>query len=332
MEEFSLCHLRLIQTLVIMPLHVIQHGVLWLKSLNKHLPLLSFSACPACHLLQHLIGVLITAEIGLIKQGIRAKYRHQRYFIEMQPFGYHLRTDKDIHLVVCHSIDNLPISVLIARGIKVHTHHPSIGKEFLHLLFQPLGTEPLHAHLASAGGALRGDRGMVAAVVATHLLQAYMECERHIAVYAARRLSADRALKQRRIATAVLEKDHLLVVRQCLLHTRHQRIAEMVVHLLTMVLPFEVNKGYPRQLQSGITLREAHQPILTGHRIVVGLHRRRSRAEQHLRPLPSRQHHRHTAGMVARSRILLFITRLMLFVHHHQPEVFQRKKDCRTRP
>ena len=150
--------------------------------------------------------------------------------------------------MVCHGVDNLLISVLIACGVEVHAHDSRLGEEFLHLLLQPLGAESLHAHLPSADGTLRGDRDVVAAVVASHLLQAHVERERHIAVDAARRLSAGCTLQQRRIAAAVLEEYHLLAACQRLPNTRHQRVAEMVVHLLAVVLPFEVDKGDLRQL------------------------------------------------------------------------------------
>ena len=262
MEKFPLCNLRLEQAFVVMALHIVQHGVLRLESLDKHLPLLPFPTCPACHLLQHLIGSFVTAEIGLIKHGVSAEHCHQRHIVEMQPFGNHLRTDKDIHLVVRHGVDNLLISILNARGIEVHAHDASLGEEFLHFLLQPFGAEALHTHLPSACGALLRDRGMVTAVVAGHFLQAHVERERHIAVDAAWRLPASGTLQQGRIAAAVLEEYHLLAACQHLLHTRHQRVAEMVVHLLAVVLPFEVDDTDSGQLQPCIALREAHQPVL----------------------------------------------------------------------
>jgi hypothetical protein len=65
---------------------------------------------------------------------------------------------------------------------------------------------------------------------------AHMQSHRHIALDASGRLAARCALYLWRITAAVLKKDNLLIIRQCLADSIYQRIAEMAVHLFAFVL------------------------------------------------------------------------------------------------
>ena len=65
-------------------------------------------------------------------------------------------------------------------------------------------------------------------------------------------------------------------------------------------------------------------------RILKTFKRRRCGPEQRDRPFEFRAHHGHVPPVIAR-RFLLLVARLLLFIDHDQPEIFDRRENGRAR-
>ncbi len=316
-EQLALLALRAEQTLVIVIDKERQHGMSGIERLDKDLTLRPLAPRTARHLLQHLKSPLVTAEIGLIEHTIGIEHRHQRHIVEMQALADHLRADQDVRLVAGKGVDDVLIGRLAARGIQIHTQHTSLREELRHLVLDTLRAKALHPHLATARRATGRYGNGIAAIVARQTIEPLMERERHIAIDATGRLAARCALQQRRIAAAIAKQDNLLVASQLLANAVDQRIGEMAVHLLAVVLALQIDEPNRRQLQACIALRERRQAVLARGGIVIRLDRGRCRAQQDFGTKALRQDNRHRTSVIARRRLGLLVRRLVLLVDHN---------------
>ncbi len=227
--------------------------------------------------------------------------------------------------------DYLLVRVFLACGIQIHPCHSRVGEELLHLVLQPFRTEASHPHLAAAFTAFLRHTRLVPAVVALHVTatDVAVDGQRYIAVGALRHAPALCALYVRRVAPSVLEQDDLLAFRQFLLHSFHEGVAQVSVHLLAVVLPVQVNQRDARHLDPLEPFRHAADAVLACPGVVLCLDRGCGCAEQHACACLCGEHDGHRPCVVARGGVLLLVTRLMLLIDNHQPEVPERKEHCR---
>ena len=168
----------------------------------------------------------------------------------MQAFGDHLRTDKNIALMVGKRIDDILIRGFITGGIQIHAQHACFREEGLYLIFNPFGTDADGFEFASAVRTDGGNRHMITAIMTLQFAWTQVKRHRHIALDATGRLTALHTLYLRGVAASVLKEDNLFIIRQTLPNTIYQRVRKMVIHLLAFVLPLEVNQLDIRQFRT----------------------------------------------------------------------------------
>ena len=160
--------------------------------------------------------------------------------------------------------------------------------------------------------------------------------ERHVAMVAARHPATLPALYHGHVAPAVLEDDGLLAAFERLAHSGQQEGREGAVHHLASLQVlgiYDLNLG---QFYSLIALLQFHQPVLARPGIVIGLHAGCGGAQEHLGLIARgaeaerAQHDGCTAGMIARSRVLLLVAGLVLFIYDDETEPLKGKEYGRT--
>ena len=75
---------------------------------------------------------------------------------------------------------------------------------------------------------------------------------------------------------------------------------------------------------------ELQKLVFSRARILKTFKRRRRRTKQRDRPFEFRAHHGHVPPVIAR-RFFLLVARLLLFIDHDQPEIFDRRENGRAR-
>ena len=313
-------------------LHHLQHEVRGIERLDPYFSSRPFPAGSSRHLLQHLVCPFVCPEIGLVEERVGVENRHQPHVVEMQPFRHHLGAYQDVTFMVGESVDDILVSRPVAGGVQIHTQHAGVRKEGLYLVLYPLGAEPDGFVFAAAMRAEVRYRRVIAAIMAPHLLVAQMQGHRHVALHAPRRLAAGGTLYLGGIAASVLEEDDLFALRQHPADLRYQRVTEMAVHLFAFILASEINQPYLRQLRATETLRYLHQAVHPFLRQIVRLQRRGGCPQQHFGAMLFRQHDRCRTGVITGSRLFLFVTRLMLFVHDNDTYLGYGHEDGTPRP
>ena len=273
-KQLSFGYLMGIEGIIIMRLYHLKHFVRGIKSLDKHFAFGTFSSGTSCHLLEHLISPFVSTEIRLVKERIGIEYRHETHIIEMQTFGDHLRSDKDITFVVGEGIDDILVCGFIPRRIEIHTHHAGFGEERLYLILDSLGTETDGLVLATTNGTDSRHWSVITAVMTTQFVFAHVQGHGHVALDTTRRLTAVDTLYLRRITASVLKEDDLLMIRQTLTNTGYQRVTEMSFHLLSFVLTAKIDERDGGQFDSSESLGERHQTVCSFLRQIIRLHRR----------------------------------------------------------
>ena len=81
-----------------------------------------------------------------------------------------------------------------------------------------------------------------------------------------------------------------------------------------------------------VPLVEPHKTVLPGPGVEPALERRGRAAEQRAGSQQAGGNHGAVAGMVTGCGFRLLVARIVLLVHHHQPELFQRQEERRPRP
>ena len=132
------------------------------------------------------------------------------------------------------------------------------------------------------------------------------------------------------IAAPVEQHHDLLVALQPLADFFHQLARQNFVLLGALKLRPHVEDFDLGQRPLLDALGQFHQPVLALLRVVIGLERRRGRAQHHhgIRHLGA--HHRHIARVVAR-RLFLLVGVVVLLVDHDQRQVGHRRKHRRAR-
>ena len=180
--------------------------------------------------------------------------------------------------------------------------------------------------IATVGASLRHGHGEPA-IMAGQQVEPLVVSKRHVAILAFGRPSAGVTRQDRREATAVLEQYDLLAISQRLAHGGKETGREWPGHDLATPQVLHVHDFYLRQLHALEPRGERDKTIFARLGIVVAFHGWRGRAEKDL----GSEHLRHDdgrgAGVVARGRVLLLITRLMLLVDNDETELLERQED-----
>ncbi len=127
-------------------------------------------------------------------------------------------------------------------------------------------------------------------------------------------------------SAAVLEQDCLFAVVQSGTDGGEKGGREGSVHHLAAAQVLNVHDLNLGQFDVLITPVEPNVAVFSALRVVIALHGRCGGAEQDLRPEVAGEHYRRTAGMVARSRVLLFERRFVLLIHYDKSEIAERKE------
>ena len=139
----------------------------------------------------------------------------------MQTFRHHLRPHEDITLVIGKGIDDILIRRPVTRRVQIHPQHACLRKERLYLVLNAFRTKTDSLQLSAAGRTHGRNGHVVAAIMASQLLLAFMPSHRYIALHTSGRLAARGTLDLRRVAATVLKENDLFPVRQHLTHSRY---------------------------------------------------------------------------------------------------------------
>ena len=142
-----------------------------------------------------------------------------------------------------------------------------------------------------------------------------MISQRDITTSAARRPAASVADQHRRIAAAILKKNDLLPPFDSPRHFLDQSRRKRRLHQLLSAQFAHIFDKNLRHLQIAEALMQLDKSKLPFLHIIISLHRRRRRAQQHLGAAALRQDERRISRVVARSRVLLFVRSLVLLIN-----------------
>ena len=222
-KETAFLHLGFVHTLVIMQYHLPHDGRFRISGLQHHLSLTALSACPACHLLHHLEGTFMTAEIGLAEHRIGIQDAHHRHMLEVETLGDHLSAYQHIRPALLEVLQDLFIRHAASGGIQVHACYACVGQHFGQLVLNALSTIThityLPALTAWAHGRHRIGRP---AIMTHHLPHTLMIGETDITLVTPGSPSTHVTFYHSRIATTILEENHLLPVLDGITHEINQ--------------------------------------------------------------------------------------------------------------
>ena len=202
----------------------------------------------------------------------------------------------------------------------------------MYLIFNALSTYSKRLEFSSTLRTDSRNGSMIPTIMTPQLIVTFMQGHRHIALHATRRLSTRHTLDLRRIAPAILKENNLLFIRQTLTNPIYQGVAEMPVHLFSIVLTAKIDKFNIRQFHPAKTLGKRHQAIYTSLRQIIRFNGRSGCSQEHFCAMLFRQHDSRSPCMVTGIRFCLLITGIMFFIHNDQTQIGDRKKDCTSRP
>ena len=133
--------------------------------------------------------------------------------------------------------------------------------------------------------------------------------------------------EHRRVAAAVDEDQALLAARQALADRGEQARRKAVLGVLAAQVD-RAHHGQARARHGALGQRKALVALF--ERVLPGFERRRRRAEHHRAAGQLGAHHRGVASGIAQP-LLLLERGVVLFVHHHESEPGQRRKDREAR-
>ena len=102
-----------------------------------------------CHLRHQLESTLIGTKIRIVQHRIRIQNAYHAYVVEVQPFGNHLRTDKNIRLSLFKIGDDTLVGRACAGGIQIHTGNGRFGKQEFDVVLYLFRTETAVAQVRS---------------------------------------------------------------------------------------------------------------------------------------------------------------------------------------
>ena len=312
--------------------HPLQQGLVRVGGLDDDRAAAIASARPTAHLHHQLKGTFVGAEVGDAHQAVSAQHTDHAHATEVKPFGQHLCADEQLGVPLLKVAEDAPIGPRRADGVGVQTPDADGGVEradlVLHALRAIAQRSPL---LTVALGAVRRQGLRTAAIMTHQAVLCAMVSQADITIGATRNVATRATLHDGRVAASVAEEDRLSALSQRTVDglTQLRREEGVVLHAPFAPHLLRVHKHNLRLGRSAITLGEGDETIPPRTRQVVRLERRRGRPKQRPRPVHPSQHQRCVARMVTWRRVVLLIRRLMLLIHHNQPQPIERQKERR---
>ena len=264
---------------------------------------------------------------------VRIDDADQRDVRKVQPLRDHLGPDQDIELAAPEPLENHLVVVRAAHRVGIHAGDPGRvehgARDRLDLLGAESGVADLRRTALRAGRV--GGNHAAAQVAAQDLMQLRIGVG-HRTIRTARLEAALLADHDPRIAAPVQEEDALLAAVHPVPHRLDQHRGEKraFARLRRPVPPLVDDADMRRQLVVHLR-RHAGQQKFAGLCVVCALGGRGRGAEDHGRSLELAAHDRHVPRRVAR-RLRLLVARLVFLVDDDEPEVPERREECRPRP
>ena len=166
--------------------------------------------------------------------------------------------------------------------------------------------------------------------MAFEALAALVIGERDAAILALHHRAAAAAQQRPGIAAAVDQHHRLRAFFEAQRDGRAQRFGNGRGAVLAAKFLAQVDDAHFGERAVFDARGQREQVVFSGARVVVGLKRRRGRAEQHDGAFETRAIDGGVAAVVAR-RFLLLVARLLLLVDDDQAEIFERRENRRAR-
>ena len=128
MEKAPFLKKIIVKTGIIVVHNLMDDGKLRTACLQDDKSLLALPSRTPRHLAHHHERMLISPEVGIIEHCIGIEDPDNRHIVEVEPFGYHLRTDEHIGLALAELTDKALVGTARTRGVKVHSRYPCLRK------------------------------------------------------------------------------------------------------------------------------------------------------------------------------------------------------------
>ena len=265
----------------------------------------------------------------MVKHGIGIEDTDHTYTVKVESFRYHLRAHQDISLALLEVMQNLLIVQAATGCIQIHTGHSRLGEVFLYQILNTFRSVTMASDICLFTiGTLRRNRIDRPAIMASQLMGVLVISETYITILASGNPSTYITLDRRSISTAVLEKDDLLALFQGRLYGLKKLRTERAFHQTLPLKFLHIHYLYTGQLYILESCFQSDKSVFSRLYIIITFQTRRGGAQQHLCPTLMGKHYGGIAGMIARSRVFLLETLLMLFVNDNKPQVFKRKENA----
>ena len=310
--------LQLIKAVVILLGRQLNDGVVGGQGLDQGPALAVSPAGPAHHLGKHIEGGLRRPEGAGIEAQVRVQCPNQGYIRQVQALGHHLGAQKDLFLSPAEPVQNDLVGIGGADGIRVHSGHGHVRKQFIQFLLGLLGAYAKGFQGAATLGAPLRHRLGEAAVVAHKPVVGAVVGESRAAPGTLRGLPAVHADQGPGVSPAVQQQNGLLSggagIVDGLAQRDTQAVAVAQLQLLPHIHHFHIGKS--SAIESGFQPIEVIFP-LPGP--VHALHRRGGRAQKNqglfFEPPPDS----HLLGGITGS-IFRFVRVLLLLIQNHQAQ------------
>jgi len=149
-EISSFQNLLPVHGLVIVADHILDNRVVGIVRLDDHFSPFIFPACPAAYLGHQLKTPFVGSEIGETDHIIGIHDAHHTHMVEIQSFGYHLRSYKDIDALFFKITDNALIGMFRTGSVEIHPPDAGIREINGQFVFNFFCSETLHPDLCAA--------------------------------------------------------------------------------------------------------------------------------------------------------------------------------------
>ena len=246
------------------------------------------------------------------------------------PLCHHLGAQQNIKFPFAELVQYLRVGKLAGSGIPVHADNPCLRHQLRQLLLQLFraGAKILDIGAAALGADLR-HRHLDIAVMAQEPPVPVIH-QRHGALGAFHGLPAGTAHDKGGKAPPVQHEDNLLMLCQRIGNQILQRQGNHAAPPHPQLLP-HIRTGHLGQAAAADALRHGKKPIVTPHRMIVGLQRWGSTAQEQYSAVQLRQLLCHHPGMIP-GRLILLVGIVLLLIHDDQPHILKRRKQGGTGP
>ena len=224
--------------------------------------------------------MLVGAEIGIVEHRISIQDANYTHLIEIKTLRNHLRAYEKIRSAFREVCDKTFVGISCTCCIQIHSGNLGFRKDFRYLVFYLLGTKTTsHDFRTATVRTFRRNRISVTTIMASQQVDTLMQRKRDITVLTFRHPTTYLTFNHRRKTTTILKEDCLLPILQSLSYCSQKLWRERTAHHLTAAQVFYIHHLNFRQLNTFVSCLQLYQSILTLLRIIITLHRRRSRTQ-----------------------------------------------------